>query len=88
MALLDRYGIPYTFYDVEHDQEAAQRCAALNGGQLLTPTVLIDGVLYKQPSETTLAKALGLLPDDPSTLVVEQAARGGCDVTLQIAGMG
>ena len=88
MALLDRYGIPYTFYDVEHDQDAARRCAALNGGQLLTPTVLIDDVLYKQPNEATLAKALGLLPDDPPTLAVEQEARGGCDVTLQIAGMG
>jgi hypothetical protein len=41
--------------------------------------VLIDGVLYKQPSEETLAKALGLIPAEPQTLEVEKETRGGCE---------
>lgn len=73
---------------MEHDQEAARRCEELNGGQLLTPTVLIDGVLYKQPSEETLAKALGLISTEPQTLEVEKETRGCCEVTLKIEGMG
>jgi len=73
---------------VEHDQEAARRCEELNGGQRLTPTVLIDGALYKQPSEETLAKALGFLQAEPQTLEVEKETRGGCELTLKIEGMG
>ena len=88
MALLDKYGIPYTFNDVEHDKEAARKCEELNDGQLLTPTVLIDGELYKQPSEETLAKALGLIKDEAQTLEIEKETRGCCELTLKIEGMG
>lgn len=50
--------------------------------------MLINDVLYKQPSEETLAKALGLLADEPPTLTVEKEARGCCELRLKIEGMG
>jgi len=57
---LNRQGIPYTYVDVDHDPQAAQRVTDWNQGHLSTPTLDIEGRIVTEPSDEELAELLGM----------------------------
>jgi glutaredoxin len=59
---LNRYGVPYTYVDVEYDPQGAQKVQDWNRGYLSTPTLDIDGGIFTEPSDEDLAEILGLGP--------------------------
>ena len=58
---LNRRGIPYTYVDVDHDPQAAQKVKEWNRGYLSTPTLDIEGRIVTEPSDEELADILGLV---------------------------
>jgi mycoredoxin len=62
--LLNRQGVPYTYVDVDFDEEAAEQVKAWNRGYLSTPTLDIGGQIVTEPSNAELAELLGLSKSD------------------------
>ncbi len=59
--LFDRKGIPYTFIDIDKNEEAAKYVESLNHGFRSVPTIVwADGSMLVEPSEDQLAKKLGI----------------------------
>jgi len=59
--LLDRYGIPYQWVDIDQDEQAGKLVESLNRGHRSVPTVVWpDGSKLTEPTEEELAKKLGL----------------------------
>ena len=58
-AFLNCHGVPYTFVDLDFDDQAADRVMAWNGGYLSTPTLDIGGEIVTEPSDEDLARRLG-----------------------------
>jgi mycoredoxin len=59
--LLDRYGIPYQWIDIEQDEQAAKFVESLNHGYRSVPTIVWpDGSNLTEPSEEELARKLGV----------------------------
>ena len=59
--LLDRYGIPYQWVDIDQDERAGKLVESLNGGYRSVPTVVWpDGSKLTEPTEEELAKKLGV----------------------------
>ena len=55
---LDRFGIPYTFRDIEHDSGAASQVRWWSGGYTSHPTVQVGGDVLVEPSMPELQRAL------------------------------
>ena len=59
--LLDRYGIPYQWIDIEQDEQAAKFVESLNHGYRSVPTIVWpDGSNLTEPGEEELARKLGV----------------------------
>jgi mycoredoxin len=59
--LLDRYGIPYQWVDIDQDEQAGKLVESLNRGYRRVPTVVWpDGSKLTEPTEEDLAKKLGV----------------------------
>jgi mycoredoxin len=64
IAFLSGAGIPYTFVDIDHDLEGAEKVQAWNHGNMSTPTLDIEGRIVSVPSIEELEEILGMTPDD------------------------
>lgn len=59
--LLDRYGIPYQWVDIDKDEQAGKLVESLNHGSRSVPTVVWpDGSKLTEPTEEELENKLGL----------------------------
>jgi mycoredoxin len=59
--LLDRFGIPYQWVDIDQDDSAGKLVARLNRGHRSVPTLVWpDGSQLTEPTEAELAKKLGV----------------------------
>ncbi len=59
--MLDKHHIPYTFVDIDHDEEAGKLVEKINKGYRSVPTIVWpDGSVLTEPSEETMAKKLGI----------------------------
>lgn len=54
--------IPYTYINLDKDEDADRRIRAWNGGRRVTPTVIVSGsgqsVRLVEPDDTTLLNAI------------------------------
>ena len=57
---LNRNEIPYTYLDVDGDEDAAKQVQEWNRGYLSTPTLDIEGRIVTEPADAELAEVLGL----------------------------
>jgi mycoredoxin len=61
--ICERNNIPYTWIDMENDEEAARYVERVNNGNRSVPTVVWpDGSLLVEPSENEINKKLGIEP--------------------------
>jgi mycoredoxin len=61
--LLDRYGIPYKWVDIDQDETAAKFVETVNGGHRSVPTIIWpDGSRLTEPTESELTMKLGVSP--------------------------
>ena len=61
---LREHGVPFEYVDVDRDDEAAQLVRELNRGRRTIPTIVFpDGAVLSEPSNSVLAKQLGLSPE-------------------------
>lgn len=64
--LLNRLGVPFTYFDVDEDDSAMAAMLAMNGGRQSIPVVVLpDGQVLVEPSDPALRSGLeaaGLLP--------------------------
>ena len=59
--LMDRFGIPYLWVDIDQDEKAAKLVEGLNKGHRSVPTIVWpDGSSLTEPTEQELAKKLGV----------------------------
>jgi mycoredoxin len=59
--LLERFGIPYQWVDIDQDEKAARFVESVNRGFRSVPTIVWpDGTRLTEPSETELANKLGV----------------------------
>jgi len=59
---LDRHGIPYRWIDVDQDPASVARVLEINHGKRSVPTLIFpDGTTLTEPSNTELAKKLGIV---------------------------
>jgi mycoredoxin len=59
--LLERFGIPYQWVDIDQDEKAARFVESVNRGFRSVPTIVWpDGSRLTEPSETELANKLGV----------------------------
>lgn len=59
--LLDRHNIPYTWVDIDRDDQAGKYVESLNRGFRSVPTVVWqDGSILVEPSDEAMAKKLGI----------------------------
>ncbi|HEX7621681.1 MAG TPA: glutaredoxin domain-containing protein [Anaerolineales bacterium] len=59
--LLDRFGIPYQWVDIDQDDNAGKLVERLNRGHRSVPTIVWpDGSQLTEPTEGELAKKLGV----------------------------
>jgi mycoredoxin len=59
--LLDRYGIPYQWIDIDKDEQAGKHLESLNRGFRSVPTLVWpDGSKLTEPTEEELSKKLGM----------------------------
>lgn len=61
---LERHHQYYQFFNIEENQEAKEKVKALNSGERIIPTILIDGVPYTNPDNAQLKKLLSLSDTD------------------------
>lgn len=55
---LDRMNVPYSFRDMDHDQEAASQVRWWTGGYLSHPTVKVAGDILVEPTSQELQISL------------------------------
>ena len=55
---LDRYGIPYTYKDMDNDTAAERQVRWWTGGYTSHPTVQIGGDILVEPTSAELQRAL------------------------------
>jgi glutaredoxin-like protein len=56
---LDERAVPYTWFDVDEDEKAAEFVREKNGGQIVLPTILFpDGSILVEPSNSELDQKL------------------------------
>ena len=61
--LFERKGIPYTFIDIDKDEQAAKYVESLNHGYRSVPTIVwADGSMLVEPTEDQLVRKLGVKP--------------------------
>ena len=58
LAHLKRVGVPYTYVDIDNDDEARKWVAAQNNGKEKKPTLDIDGSILTEPSNSELDDVL------------------------------
>jgi mycoredoxin len=59
--LLDRFGIPYQWIDIDEDDQAGKLVESLNRGYRSVPTIVWpDGSKLTEPTDEKLAKKLGV----------------------------
>lgn len=59
--LLDSHAVPYDEINIEGSAEAAREVMRLNNGRRSVPTIVIEGgPTLTEPSDRTLAAALGI----------------------------
>lgn len=69
--LLEQYGIPYDWVNIDEDEAAAKLVEGINRGYRSVPTLIWpDGSSLTEPSETELRTKLGILG-------AEAVAQGG-----------
>ena len=56
--LLDRYGVPYQYRDMDYDPEAENRVRWWTGGYASHPTIQIGGDILVEPSIAELRSTL------------------------------
>lgn len=62
MRVLDQHQYPYTYIDIEQDDEARQYVVKVNNGYQSVPTIVFpDGSVMVEPAITVLASKLQLL---------------------------
>ncbi|MCX2955004.1 glutaredoxin family protein [Lentzea sp. NEAU-D7] len=59
---LTRNNVPFTYVDVEHDDEARDRAIELSGRKNIPVLVLPDGDVLVEPTDTQLSAAIGVQP--------------------------
>ena len=60
--LLERYGIPYQWVDIDQDEQAGKFVEGLNRGFRSVPTIVWpDGSKLTEPTEEELGKKLGVI---------------------------
>jgi glutaredoxin-like protein len=58
---LDRHGIPFTWRDIEKDEQARSYVIEVNHGNRSVPTLVFgDGSVLVEPSDAELARKLGV----------------------------
>lgn len=58
---LDRNGVPYTWIDIDRDEEGARQVIEINRGRRSVPTIVFpDGSTLTEPSDGQLGRKLGL----------------------------
>jgi glutaredoxin-like protein len=58
---LDRHGIPFTWHDIEKDEQARSYVVEVNHGNRSVPTLVFgDGSVLVEPSDAELARKLGI----------------------------
>ena len=58
---LDKENIPYTWIDIDNDEEAIKKTMKLNKGKARVPTIVFDDdSILVEPSNFKLAKKLGI----------------------------
>ncbi len=61
--VLDQYGVPYQWIDVDEDQDSMRVVERLNRGYHSVPTIIFpDGSHLTEPSSRELTEKLGLTP--------------------------
>ena len=61
--LFEKKGIPYSFIDIDKDEQAARYVESLNHGFRSVPTIVwAVGSMLVEPSEDQLARKLGVKP--------------------------
>lgn len=55
---LDRQGVPYVYYNMENDREAARQVQWWTGGSLSHPTVQVGGQILVEPDLNELQSML------------------------------
>jgi mycoredoxin len=59
--LLDRWGIPYQWVDIDQDEKAGKLVESLNQGRRSVPTIVwSDGSKLTEPTDEELAKKMGI----------------------------
>ena len=59
--LLDKHNIPYTWIDIDFDEEAKEQTKELNEGKAKVPTIVFDDEsILVEPSNFELADKLGI----------------------------
>jgi len=59
--LMDRYGIPYKWIDIDQDEQAGKLVESLNRGYRSVPTIVWpDGSKLTEPSDEELARKLSV----------------------------
>ena len=60
-AFMEEHGVPFEWIDVQDDQEARKVVESLNNGKRIIPTIIFqDGSILVEPSNTQLARKLGI----------------------------
>jgi mycoredoxin len=57
--VLGRHKVPFTWIDIEDDEQAAEYVVKVNGGNQSVPTIVFpDGAVLVEPSNSALEKKL------------------------------
>ena len=63
---LNQNEIPYTYVDVDSNEDAAAQVKDWNDGYLSTPTLDIEGEIVTEPSDEELARLIGMTEESSS----------------------
>ena len=74
---LGEHRVPYTWVDIDQDEEGRKHVQQVNDGKQIMPTIVFeDGSVLVEPSDAELAAKLGISPPRPgesSTTLLSRA---------------
>lgn len=76
-ALLDQYGVPYEYRNVEVNDADREKMLELTGGRNVIPTIVWDDQMLQEPTNDELIDALGLRETKAPEGSGESADKGG-----------